>query len=863
MSYLYTELPAVPLPPGAKPVSDAGDANVFCKPSRSRSRTIVGRLASETTMHVNSNYRFLFPNLWYKHYARYLVPGEEVRVGLYSMLLALGWKSRYYLALASQLGCECANIIMDCATSALVAQGEDDDPSDSCAEEGCGLSPLWARLRRQHFFSVTWPGETWFADKFCTPGRVESLESLRTTWLAQSRRNLTVPLMLVLGRSVLDSTGELAADDEDDGAAQADYLCAIDAATSTPVFWQERKPEQSTRELVENFLGLLGENMLSADTIVLEESLASEEVRACLAQTQLKCITLLDTSSELFADMMQRKAKDLEGNASRLMVEDDVFGVAETVPGAEGRDGSAALYFNLLEGTGQRLQLMRDVREERRRLLEQLPAEQGTVAISPALERYLEFSIQDEQITDVQYVYPAWQQDLDSCGFLAMTCSEECSAQELYRLCLPVLRFRRQFDTVCTILAGETPFAPEEGQSTAIAVRCRLDTGVAAAAMCCLVVHACRELGIAESDIAGCLNTVRLRLLPGDQYAADELSDVCRILLKSCGIAEGNLSCFAGQLNGSVSIPLSKAWEETYPLRQLPGMRRPRHSGSGKQAGTEAGADVERPADKAGKSRVREELEALEPGSEERAAKLAELRALQDEEARQYAAGFLQTGGRVRVPKKTGERVPGRRGRPKGSKNKATLEREARIAAGLEPAPQKRGPGRPRIRPVTPEEEIRWEDHPLYNFVGPMKRRRGRPKGTKNRKTLAHEALQAVLAAGQTEEVIEVLKKAAAAPGQSDAAASVVKLMAEAMEAMVAQAAHDDARAASAGTAAEPVAEPAAGGASARPDAGEGPVFEEERAVTGTADAETSASVRETDPAAPAADSADFGEKTE
>ncbi len=92
-------------------------------------------------------------------------------------------------------------------------------------------------------------------------------------------------------------------------------------------------------------------------------------------------------------------------------------------------------------------------------------------------------------------------------------------------------------------------------------------------------------------------------------------------------------------------------------------------------------------------------------------------------------------------------------GRPKGSKNKKTLEREAREraeeearkAAGVEAKP-KRGPGRPKgsknRKTLEREERERAEEEARKRAEEEAKPKRGpgRPKGSKNKKTLEREA---------------------------------------------------------------------------------------------------------------------------
>ena len=84
-----------------------------------------------------------------------------------------------------------------------------------------------------------------------------------------------------------------------------------------------------------------------------------------------------------------------------------------------------------------------------------------------------------------------------------------------------------------------------------------------------------------------------------------------------------------------------------------------------------------------------------------------------------------------------------RPGRPKGSKNKKTLLREAWEAETGYVAPPKRKPGRPKgsRNKATIERELA-----AAQSEQPPKRGPGRPKGSKNKKTLEREALQAARA---------------------------------------------------------------------------------------------------------------------
>ena len=82
-------------------------------------------------------------------------------------------------------------------------------------------------------------------------------------------------------------------------------------------------------------------------------------------------------------------------------------------------------------------------------------------------------------------------------------------------------------------------------------------------------------------------------------------------------------------------------------------------------------------------------------------------------------------------------KVSGKRGRRKGSKNKKTLEREALMAAqGIKPIERKRG------RPPGSRNKKTLEREALMEAQGikPIERKRGRPPGSKNKKTLERKA---------------------------------------------------------------------------------------------------------------------------
>ena len=95
-------------------------------------------------------------------------------------------------------------------------------------------------------------------------------------------------------------------------------------------------------------------------------------------------------------------------------------------------------------------------------------------------------------------------------------------------------------------------------------------------------------------------------------------------------------------------------------------------------------------------------------------------------------------------------------GRPKGSKNKATLEREAKIAAGKIKPKEKRKPGRPK------------GGRNKVNVLLTLKYRKGRPPGSKNMKTLEKEKQERQLAAQTASQAPTSIQSTIALPTNTE-----------------------------------------------------------------------------------------------
>ncbi|MDD3662664.1 MAG: hypothetical protein PHT84_02245, partial [Candidatus Pacebacteria bacterium] len=84
-------------------------------PVRKSRRKVIGHATSETMMHPNDTFRYLFPNLWNEHYGSGKLPEHILHSGLYALTLGIGHETGLYRILQNVYGPLYGNILMDYA----------------------------------------------------------------------------------------------------------------------------------------------------------------------------------------------------------------------------------------------------------------------------------------------------------------------------------------------------------------------------------------------------------------------------------------------------------------------------------------------------------------------------------------------------------------------------------------------------------------------------------------------------------------------------------------------------------------------------------------------------------------------------
>ena len=121
MSHIYWELHEIPRPSGS--YINHSDGRVFLMTEDGlgkKKRKVIGRATSETMMHPNDLFRYLYPALWSEYYGDRNLPEHELHAGMYALSLGIGCSTNLYPILQDVYGPLYSNAIMDYAIYSIM-----------------------------------------------------------------------------------------------------------------------------------------------------------------------------------------------------------------------------------------------------------------------------------------------------------------------------------------------------------------------------------------------------------------------------------------------------------------------------------------------------------------------------------------------------------------------------------------------------------------------------------------------------------------------------------------------------------------------------------------------------------------------
>lgn len=642
MGHIYWERNEIPIPD--KCYINASDGRVFIMnydANHVRRRTVIGHATSETTMHPNDTFRFLFPSLWKENYGEESLRPYELHAGLYAATLGIGYQTNIYPILHQVYGPLYGNAIMDYSMYSIM------DRSDTTQ-----LFP--DRMADQVLYSGKTYSDSWYSELFGAKMTPDLNHKFRLEWLQQCAKGGANTVWISIDGSNNDCHVQ-GSDLAEHGKAKSrsssrivSYIWAVSASDGKPVTWYVNDGSVSDSKAFQTVEALLTSCGIKIEGVIIDRGFCSHEVIKTLKEDGRDYILMLKSDTYGHTAMMSQYADTIRWKVPYAINDSGVFGITDRkqVFSQHKDEAYISLYFDASNGTDRSITLIRKVREAGREAAKS--AQEGKKPVIPQeLKSYLSVT-KDGKAYKIEYNYDAWQKAVDCKGFSSIASSFNPGAGEINRLYHLRDASEKQFMVMKSQMGFDTTRVHSDNS-----IESRFAVCFIAAVLRSELMRNCRALGFDTNRMIREMNRITFVLMLNNTYKSiSNHTARQKQLLKELGIIETDFPVFVADVNARLSSPISS---QIHRLAEDP-----------------------------------KRNQRKKPGP---------------------------------VPKKAVEEVKPKRGpgRPKGSKNKKTLEREAAETA-VAKTKIKRGPGRPKGSKNKPKDA-----------GTEVKRGPGRPKGSKNR----------------------------------------------------------------------------------------------------------------------------------
>ena len=617
MAHIYWELHEIPRPSDS--YINHSDGRVFLMSDDGhgkKKRRVIGHATSETMMHPNDLYKYLYPSLWAEYYSDRDVPEHEIHIGMYSLSLGVGYSSGLYPIIQKVYGPLYGNAIMDYAMYSIM------DRTDTTQ-----LFP--DRMAGEVLFSKEAFSDSWYSDLFHTYMSEDDNHRFRMEWLKEcSRRGITKAWISIDGsnndcevqRSDLCEKGNAKSHKNSDIVS---FIWALDTRTGTPITYFVNNGGMVDSKAFQKMAAFLQSAGIEIEGVILDRGFCTHDVFQMLGQCEYPYVAMLKSDTYGHTKMMELHAADIKWNVRYVVGDNGLFGIAEEqkVFGNHPETAWINLYFDGANGTARSITLIRKIRSAAKQMNEAI-LNREKPSVPKDLAPYLSVT-QNGRSWKVGYKYDAWQKALDEKGFCSIASSANLGPEVVDRL----YHLRDVSEKQYMIMKSQLGYDTTRVHSTE-SIESKFAACFIASIIRSEVSRACKRLGYDTNQMLREIDRVALVLMTDGLYASvNNLSKRQCELLNEFDIRPEHFKLFADDVNRRRLNPINSQVHQIPEGTAIPQKRRGRPP----------------------KKKLEEDI--------------------------------------LPAPK----RKPGR---PKGSKNKKTLEREA-LAKTL-PKPEKRKPGRPK-----------------------------------------------------------------------------------------------------------------------------------------------------------------------
>lgn len=660
----YFNLNEIPLPEGARP--DGNRVYVFQEAGGGeRIKLYIGIFANKVdgTFYPNDAFRLSFPDLWAQHYGSEQLTPYYLEMGMHLITLLIGHRNGIYPILHKVFGPQNGNALMDFAAYSI--------------KDRQNVAYLFQpAMSRSVLFSKDRFDDDFLTKLFNKELPREKINDFRLAWLqACKERGLSEVWLTVDGSN---NNCEIDSPLAQEGKAKsgkhitiASYIWAVSAKDGTPITYFLNEGGTVDAKALAEVTAYLTGNGITVKGIILDRAFVSHEVLDDIAG-KFEYVLKLKSDTYAHENMVNAYGQKIYWNINYLVGEDALFGITKgpwKLFDKYENEAYISLYFDGKNGSERKVTLYNKIYLAKQKALAEAKSGEKP-EIGSAMEQYLRIvkigtdtAEQDKELA-CQYAVltaPGASDIVFKKGFDSIASSQKMKPEEANTIYHLRDASEKQFMVSKSMLGSDVfrSHTTEGIESRELAI-------FLAAILRCDLMNACKKIGFDLDRMIAELDTKLFLIQMGNGLYTliNKSGKKMQQLLKYYGCTDNDLQV----LTGDVTEREKNHGIGVSQFHDLPEDIRKRNEKRRKQA--------------AGKSQSEEKPEEKLDSKD------------------------------ITLP----HRKPGR---PKGSKNKKTIEKEAAQAAA---------------------------------GIIPVKRAPGRPKGRKNNRTLAREAVQAAMMLPKTEK---------------------------------------------------------------------------------------------------------------
>lgn len=645
MGIVYRNKKEIPIPQGLH--INHNDGRVYSlkrNPDGSTNRLVLGYATSEVTMHVNENFKLMFPDLWKQYYGDGDIKPYLLHAGLYALCLGASIQNGLYKLVQEQFGPLHGNAVMDYAMFSIISRLD--------------VTQLFPeRMAEEVLFSDKVYSDSWFSELFTNKIHKDEIHSFKLKWLQECK----IRGMAKAWISIDGSNNDCQVSDSglaDQGKAKSrknvdlvSYIYAVNATNGMPITYCVNDGSVVDSKAFQLMCMLLEDSGIEIEGVIIDRAFCTKDVLAMIRESGYRYVLMLKSNTYGHTQMMEEYADLIRWKAAYCVGDNGLFGITEKkkVFHSSNEEAYINLYFDGANGSERSVSLIKKIRKNAREIQARIDkGEKGSVPGN--MKKYLNIE-QADGISKVVYNYEAWQKNMDEKGYYSIASSEAFGAEETNG----IYHLRDASEMQFMIMKSMEGFRVSRVHSDA-GIESKFAICFIASILRCGIMNTCRGLGYDTNRMLKEIDRIQL-LLKGDgrYYPIKNYTSRQKELLAQFDVRPENFEAIALDVTYRNNNPI-KSQERRIPVMGVAQKRK-----RGRPPMPKETDDTKKEPKKRGRpkgSLNKKTLERLEQEKDE-----------------------------------TPMEKP-RRGRPKGSLNKKTLERLKREAKEL--PKEKRKPGRPK-----------------------------------------------------------------------------------------------------------------------------------------------------------------------